>query len=409
MIRQDVKPGPAADVAALPGEKSCPACGSAQRTDFFEADGLPVHVGVFFDTPEKARRTPRGDVILAYCHACGLVYNRLFDRRKVSYEPGYEVALHHSPVFREFMEGVAARLIERFDIRGKHVLEIGCGCGYFLRMLCRLGANHGVGIDPTVDRERTEQAGEGRVRLIRDFFTESHAELPADFICCLSVFEHVPDPLAFLRMLRRMVGQRRPGIYFEMFNAFEAFRNEETWSIHYEQCNYFSKDSLAGAFVRSGFDVMEADTCYEDGEYIYVDAVPNPDFTAAADPPAASHTELPKEISGFSAAHQRKMQTWRDRLEAFGREDRRVVFWGAAGKGISFLNLLDTTPGISYVVDINPDKHGKYVPGSAQQIMAPEFIAEYQPDTIIISNPLYLQEISRQACSLGVSCDVLVA
>jgi hypothetical protein len=61
------------------------------------------------------------------------------------------------------------------------------------------------------------------------------------------------------------------------------------------------------------------------------------------------------------------------------------------------------------VVDINPDKHGKYVPGSAQQIMAPEFIAEYQPDTIIISNPLYLQEISRQACSLGVSCDVLVA
>ncbi len=394
---------------AFPTATSCPGCGYVDYTDFFEARDLPVHVGNFYDSAEEAVAAPRGDVTLTFCHGCGLVFNRRFDRNKISYEPGYEVALHHSETFRKFMDGVATSLIERFELRNKNVLEIGCGCGYFLRMLCERGGNRAVGIDPTVAWEGFERVGDGSVRFIRDFFSDRHADISADFVCCLSVFEHIPDPLQFLTMLRRMIGDGRPGVYFEIFNAFDAFRREETWSIHYEQSNYFSKQSLAAVFQRSGFDVIEAATCYEGDQYLFVDAVPadvdGHDF-ASKEP---EHLDLPEAISNFAERHDEKLSIWRDRLVRWKSRGERVVLWGTGGKGITFVNSLDTAEVIPFVVEINPDKQGKYVPGTGQRIVPPGFMADYRPDEVIITNALYEKEMKQQAKELGVTCQFLVA
>jgi len=409
MIEQHVGFQAGHSTAAVHSSVCCPGCGSVDQTDFFEARKLPVHVGIFYDTAEEAVTTPTGDVALSFCHGCGLVFNRRFDRAKISYEPGYEVALHHSETFRNFMDGVVSRLTERFDIRNKNVLEIGCGCGYFLRMLCEQGGNHGVGIDPTVAREGAERIGGGRVRFIRDFFGDRYADIPADFVCCLSVFEHIPDPLQFLMMLRRMIGDRRPGIYFEIFNAFDAFRREETWSIHYEQSNYFSKESFAGVFQRCGFDVIEAGTCYEGDQYLFVDAAPAGFDGEDSDLKESGRLELPEAISNFARRHEEKLNTWQDRLARWKARGERVVLWGTGGKGITFVNSLDTAEVIPFVVEINPAKQGKYVPGTGQRIVAPEFMTEYRPNKVVITNALYETEMKQQARELGVECKFHVA
>ena len=388
---------------------SCTACGSTELTDFFEIERLPIHVGVLWDSPEQAHRAATGDIILSYCHECGFVHNRILEQSKLSFQPGYEVALHHSAVFRSFMEAVATRLIERFGLRNKAVFEIGCGTGYFLQLLSELGPNEGIGIDPTVAHEGTEKVGEGTVRLIRDFFSERYADLHFDFICCLSVFEDIPQPIDFLSKLRNMIGDRQTPIYFEVFNAFRAFQKQETWSIHYEQCNYFSLRSLRNLFERCGFQVLDANTCYEGDQYLYIEAVPGNQPTFWGNHTARLCRELPDEIAEFAATHRRQLASWTERLAQFKQRGQRVVVWGTGGKGISFLNALGTSDLIQYVVEINPDKQGKYVPGSAQLIVPPEFLTEYQPDKVIITNPLYKQEMEQQAKDLGVSCEFLIA
>ena len=85
------------------------------------------------------------------------------------------------------------------------------------------------------------------------------------------------------------------------------------------------------------------------------------------------------------------------------------MVWGAGGKGISFLNQLPTSDAIPYVVDINPDKKGTYIPGSAQEIVTPEFLAEFKPETIVLMNALYQDEIRQQVEELGLDCEFLVA
>jgi len=384
--------------------KSCPACGWSEALDFHDCGRLPVHIGVLWDDAEQARQAPTGDVLLGYCRQCGFIFNRRYDEGKIWFEPGFEVALHHSQVFRSFMEGVADRLIDHFDLRNKNVLEIGCGCGWFLRLLCERGANHGIGVDPTVPKECLEAAGDGTVRFIRDYFTDKYADLPFDFICCLSVFEDVPHPQSFLQMVRRMIGDRpEVGVYFEIFNAFRAFEAGETWSVNYEQCNYFSERSFTSLFPRCGFELIEAGRCYEGDQYLYVEAkptAPSPRFGLSGGDDA-----LPETVVRFGGLHRGKIETWRRRLEAFRAAGRRVVAWGSGGKGIHFLNALPTAGVIEYVVDINPDRQEKYVPGPAQKIVAPEYLVDYRPDVVVLTNPLYEREIKQHIGELGLACE----
>jgi hypothetical protein len=56
---------------------------------------------------------------------------------------------------------------------------------------------------------------------------------------------------------------------------------------------------------------------------------------------------------------------------------------------------------IEYLVDINPYRHGKFVPGTGKQIVGPEFLAQYRPDLVIAMNPIYRAEIARDLNRLG--------
>lgn len=386
--------------------RACPGCGALGAIDFFSVDNLPVHVGILGQSRQEALDAPQGDVRLAWCPRCELVHNRLFDLSRTAFKPGYDIGLQHSTLFRNYLRSVAERLIGRYDLHEKTVLEIGCGNGYFLRLLSRLGSNDGMGVDPTVPQVGEEWMHGRRLSWIRDFYCQRHRHLAADFICSLSMLEDVPRPLDFLRELRATIGQRRTPLYFEVFNAARAFAERETWSVHYEQCNYFSLHSLVRLFQLAGFEVTQRGECYH-GQYIYVEAVPGERRDQRDQ--LSMWPELPSELAAFATEHAQRQQLWRQRLDALRRAGRSAVLWGSGGKGISFLNTLPAGQCIEHVVDINPERQGRFIPGSGQPIIAPERLRELQCDVIILTNRLYEAEIRAQVSALGLQCEFLFA
>jgi hypothetical protein len=62
---------------------------------------------------------------------------------------------------------------------------------------------------------------------------------------------------------------------------------------------------------------------------------------------------------------------------------------------------------VPYVVDINPHKQGAFMPGTGQQVVGPESLVEFQPDTVILMNPVYRDEVSRQLVSLGLAPELV--
>ncbi len=83
--------------------------------------------------------------------------------------------------------------------------------------------------------------------------------------------------------------------------------------------------------------------------------------------------------------------------------------WGAGSKGVSFLNTVGIQDGIRYVVDVNPRKGGRYVVGTGQEIVAPEFLRGYRPDITIVMNRIYDREIRGIMETLGVRTEFVYA
>ena len=110
--------------------------------------------------------------------------------------------------------------------------------------------------------------------------------------------------------------------------------------------------------------------------------------------------------SWHEAAANARFQDYFDKMR---QAKRKVVAWGGGAKGVAFLNFLQIQNEIEYVVDINPHKQGKFIAGTGQEIVAPEFLATYQPDAIIVMNPIYQQEIETAVRSQGLNPEFISA
>src|SRR5436853_3702066 len=217
--------------------ESCPICLSNSTIDFFELKRVPLFIGVQWDSAEQARDCGRGDITLVVCRHCGFIWNRSFSADRLAYSPRYDNTLDLSPAFQNYARSVVDRLVNGYDIRHKHVLELGCGKGHFLTLLCEAGSNRGTGFDPGCEPKPANTASTTDVTFIPDFFGEQYQSYAGDLVCCRHVFEHIADPAPFLQMVSEF--GTRPGAlaYFEVPNARFVFQRS-AWDIIYEHCNY---------------------------------------------------------------------------------------------------------------------------------------------------------------------------
>jgi hypothetical protein len=368
--------------------RACVACGDDGMSVFFRARQAPVFCNVCWPTREEALAAPRGDIELAFCPACGLIHNVAFDPALVRYSGAYENSLSFSPRFGRYAAALARRLVQRHGLHGKSIIEIGCGDGTFLAMLQRIGGNSCIGFDPGLDAGRCVAPGPG-LTFRKEPYTQAHARLPADLICCRQVLEHIADPLAFLRQIALTIGRRQASLFCEVPNALYTLRDEGIWDIIYEHCSYFTADALAGLFMRAGFEPSGVTEAYR-RQFIVLDAY----VAGGSGGRVWCGDNTPRLVREFGHAYEVKLNLWRQRLSRLRKQGARVVSWGAGSKGVTFLNALGIShEQIPYVIDVNPRKHGLYVPVTGQQIVGPEILSQHAPDVVIVMNPIYQREI----------------
>ncbi|MEM7766766.1 MAG: class I SAM-dependent methyltransferase [Pseudomonadota bacterium] len=383
----------------------CPACQSAEMVPFHSAMNVPTNSCILLDTPEEARAYPTGDVVLGFCNACGFIYNTAFDLKKTEYSGRYEETQAYSGTFNSFHTALAERLIEKHDLHGKDVLEIGCGKGEFLMLLAELGNNRGVGIDPGVHLDRITSDKADQLEFIADFYSENYADHKVDFLACKMTLEHIPDAQNFVSTVRRGLGEQTDAmVFFQIPEAMRILKECAFEDIYYEHCAYFSPGSLARAFRQAGFDISDLAIEYGD-QYLTIEAQPRPD---GAEP----SPQLPLEddlqalrdlVASFPDRCNAALEKWRGEVEQAKAAGETIVLWGSGSKAVSFLTTLNVGDQIDYVTDINPYRHNHYMPITAQRIVPPAELAEIKPDLVIVMNRVYEQEIRADLEALGVS------
>jgi SAM-dependent methyltransferase len=390
-------------------EHVCHNCGAQRMSVFYELKNTPVHSVLLLPTREEALNFPKGDIALGFCHTCGFIANIAFDPGLHEYSSRYEATQGFSPTFNAFHQNLATHLIERYDLHNKEIIEIGCGQGEFLSLLCELGGNRGVGFDPAYVSERSQSQASDRITFISDFYSEKYASYQADFVCCKMTLEHIQKTAEFISTVRRTVRHRAETIvFFQVPNVTRILRELAFWDIYYEHCSYFSTGSLSYLFRKSGFDVIDLWPGYDD-QYLMLEARPG-DGQGGPNPARGEDLEkLAQDIAYFVENYPRKLETWRRNLQEIKQGGRRAVIWGAGSKGVAFLTTLEIQKEIKYVVDINPYKHGTYMAGTGQQIVGSEFLREYRPEVVIVMNPIYENEIREELDRMGVSAELMSA
>jgi SAM-dependent methyltransferase len=333
----------------------------------YQQDDFPIFQNRMYDSKEEAIACPKGNIRLAEDLKTGLVYNDAFSPALMVYDGNYQNEQAISPLFQHHLEAVATT-IDR-SIGREHLVEVGCGKGYFLEMLTAKGFDI-TGFDPTYEGDNP--------RVKREYFAPGAIE-KANGLILRHVLEHIHNPVDFLEQLKEANGGSGK-IYIEV-PCFEWICEHKAWfDIFYEHVNYFR---LAD-FTRMFGKLIESGKLFG-GQYLYVIAelsslrIPLIDIN--------NRVSFPSDFTGNIAEQNRTGQD-------------RTAIWGGASKGVIFA-LLKARTGqpVSTVIDINPAKQSRFLPGTGLQVKSPaQGLANLQSgSTIYVMNSNYLEEIKQMS------------
>lgn len=379
-------------------EGSCRACGANGLVAFFEVKDVPAQTTVLLDSEGEAEGFPAGEILLAFCESCGFIQNQRFDLQLVDYSKPTEESQAFSPRFTEFATQLVDTLIERYDLADRAVLEIGCGKGDFLQLLVDRGIGSALGIDPGYLPNREEQDGRV-VEYRREWYGGGDTHLTGDLVISRHLMEHVPNVGEFFGWLAESAQSTKgSAVFTEVPDTARVLEEGAFWDVYHEHCSYFTIGSLARSIREAGMTVTNLRYGF-DNQYLLVDSRPHP----GGKPLEIEDTpdEVAQLVAHFADVASSSVNRWRTRIEDVRAEGGSVAVWGGGSKAVAFLTSIDADS--VTVVDINPHKQGKWLPGVAVEVQSPEILKDSRPDLVIPMNPIYVDEISRDLDEMALS------
>lgn len=365
----------------------CPGCGNYGLSAPFRLVDQPVVLNYRFSDPAAASGVPRGDVTLRQCHRCGLVFNATFDISAIPYDKDYENRQCFSTAFQAHLETLARQLTRRNGLTGGRILEIGCGKGDFLRLLCSTACASGEGYDTSY-----EPSGEpvpAGVSFSSHYLLASEVRGDFDAVICRHVVEHVPEIGAFLRELHDIATAAGDPIVVLETPRFEwIVEHLCLWDVFYEHCNYISTPALGYLCRVAGFRVVRHRSVFR-AQYQVLELRlarrPMSDRSTAPGVPESARLEF------FAERAREHLDDLAAKFSA-ARDGRPWGVWGAGAKGVALVNQI-VGPSPACVIDSNPAKQGGVVPGTHIPIVAPDDARVLELGLVVIANPAYADEI----------------
>ena len=340
----------------------------------------PLLVPVLPNRPLAHRDEPfrSGHILLRQHSGLSFIENTLFDPSLVEYDENYQNSQALSDVFRGHMYGVIEVLKGHLPLESR-IVEVGCGKGQFIEMLDADGYFISQGFDSAYEGNRSN--------IERRYLTHSD-QIAADAIVLRHVIEHIPRPHDFLQMLLQVFGDVL--VYCEVPDFSWILENQAFFDVTYEHVNYFTSESLSNLF---GGEVVEIKNSFG-GQYIYVIARLSKLSTTFHEKYSVEREWRVMDFDSLFPFLSRQMKLIEETVSGM-----RIHVWGAATKGCMFVyhcqRLGYLSQQIVSMVDINPAKWGKFAPGTAVPITAPETLLESlgSRDAVVIANPNYGEEI----------------
>jgi SAM-dependent methyltransferase len=373
---------------------NCRHCGAALNLQFVDLGSAPPS-NAYLTT--HALQGPEAWLPLRVltCTCCWLVQTEDYAGAEQIFTDDYAYFSSFSKTWLDHAESYVGAMVDRFRLSSRsRVVELAANDGYLLQFIAARGIPC-LGVEPTASTAASARAK--GLEIVQEFFgvrlarTLAGGQLKADLVVANNVLAHVPDINDFLSGITILLSDGGVAT-FEFPHLLNLVKYNQFDTIYHEHFSYLSLTAIRRIFEHNGlagFDVEELPT-HGGSLRVYADHL-----EASRTPSHAVEDVLQRErsagldraefYSGFQWRVERAKNDFLHFLLQAKESGKQVAAYGAAAKGNTLLNYAGVRRDlISYVVDRNPAKQGKYLPGSRIPIVSEDHIRQERPEYVVI-------------------------
>jgi hypothetical protein len=387
----------------------CRFCGAGLAHTFVDLGMSPL-CETYLTADQLNQMEPFYPLHVYVCEHCFLVQLQEYVSAEDIFTE-YAYFSSYSDTWLQHAKAYTEMIVDRFKL-GPHsqVMELASNDGYLLQNFVNRGIP-AIGIEPAAN---VAQAAikQGIPTLVRFFGANTARELAAkwgeaELIIGNNVLAQVPDLNDFVSGMK--IALKPDGVItMEFPHLMKLVENNQFDTIYHEHFSYFSYIAVEKIFAAHGLTLFDVEELTTHGGSLRIYARHAKDrskpiseraIELRSREEAAGVTSL-KYYFSFAEKVKRTKGRLLDFMVRAKCEGKSIAGYGAAGKGNTLLNYCGIrTDFLDYVVDRNPYKQGKFLPGTHIPIFHPDKIRETKPDYLYIGPWNIKEEImEQQAC-----------
>ncbi len=386
--------------------QKCRFCGTALKHSFCDLGSAPLSNAYL---SEKQLDEPETSYPLhpKVCESCFLVQLPEYQSpAKIFHEYAYFSS--YSSTWVEHVKQYTDEVIKRFRLNAtSQVIEIASNDGYLLEHFKTQGIPI-LGVEPAanVASFAIEKGVPTRVAFLGVETAKKMLEegISADLLIGNNVLAHVPDLHDFVAGLKLLL---KPGgrITLEFPHLLSLIEHNQFDTIYHEHFSYLSFLTARQIFSKHNLKVFDVDLLETHGGslriYLCHEADQSEQETEAVRQLSAKEMDAGltriETYAEFSEKVQEARLGFLTYLISLRYDEKKVAAYGAPAKGNTLLNYCGIRPDLlPYTVDMNPNKQGRFLPGSRIPVYSPEKIKETRPDYLVILPWNIKEEVMQQ-------------
>jgi len=364
----------------------CRVCGH----EFFEEpllryENMP-RAAQFLPDAESLEKDKGVALEVCQCSGCGLVQ---LSNSPVPYYKEVIRAAAFSEEMKDFRIKQFDSFVQEFSLKGKKIIEIGCGRGEYLSIMRQFGVE-AYGLE--YSEESVMQCIENGLKVSKGFIESSDYKLnhvPFDAFFILNFLEHLPDPNSTLRGICNNLTDDAVG-FVEVPNFDMVLRKNLFSEFISDHLFYFTKETLNTALMLNGFEIIECNEVWYD--YI-ISAIVRKMKTIPLRQGEGDMRVEKIDIAHFYKYRERLKSEIEEYIRRF--KDKEVAIWGAGHQALTIISLMNLAGKIKYVVDSALFKQGKYTPATHIPIVSPDALDLDPVEAVIVMAASYSDEVAR--------------